>query len=86
MTDIKAPFTPDQVESLNAYQKSGVFHPFTGNNDLLPDGEDDILVAEQDGWHSLVDPNYTQDWAHSWMADWSWKKYDWKNLFTSKSD
>lgn len=25
----KAPFTPEQVESLNDYQKSGAMHPFT---------------------------------------------------------
>ena len=78
MSDIKAPWTPDQVNSLNEFQKSGVMHPFTGNNDMLPDGED-ILIAHEDGWHSLNDPNYTQDWAHHWMADWSWYQLDWKN-------
>jgi hypothetical protein len=78
MSEIKAPFTPDQVESLNAFQQSRVMHPFTGNNDLLPDGQDDVLIATENGWHSLNDPDYTQDWAHHWMADWSWKQLDWR--------
>jgi hypothetical protein len=86
MSEIKAPFTPDQVNSLNEFQKSGVMHPFTGNNDMLPDDEQDILVAAEDGWHSLNDPNYFQDWAHDWMADWSWKELeDWKNWKKSLS-
>lgn len=68
-----APFTPDQVNSLNEYQKSGAFHPFTGRNDLLPESKNDILIAEEDGWHSLHDPEFTQNWAYTWMADWSWK-------------
>jgi hypothetical protein len=29
----RAPFTSEQVESLNAYQVSGVMHPFTCGND-----------------------------------------------------
>ena len=74
MSKVNAPFTPDQVKSLNEYQESGVMHPFTGNNDILPGMEEDILVAEEDGWHSLHDPEYFQDWAHHWMADWSWKQ------------
>ncbi len=68
-----APWTNDEVASLNAYQESGFFHPFTGRNDLLPRGKDDILVATNDGWISKVDPELSQTWAHAWMADWSWK-------------
>ena len=76
MNRVHAPFTKDQVDSLNAYQKSGIFHQFTGNNNLLPEGEDDILVANREGWYSLNDPNYTQSWAYPFMADWSWKLYE----------
>lgn len=75
-----APFTDDQVESLNGYQKSGVFHPFTGRNDLAPDGQDDVLVATTDGWISELDETYRQNWAWSWMADWSWKEATWFSL------
>lgn len=71
---VTAPWTQDQVDSLNSYQVSGAFHPFTGNNDLLPLGENDVLVADVDGWHSTVDPGYRQTWAWGWMADWSWKE------------
>jgi hypothetical protein len=75
MSDIvEAPWTDDQVKSLNEYQKSGVIHPFTGNNELAPDDSDNILVATTDGWISEVDPEYHQNWAWSWMADWSWKQ------------
>jgi hypothetical protein len=30
---IKTPFTPEQVETLNKYQNEGRFHPFTCKND-----------------------------------------------------
>lgn len=73
---VHAPWTSDQVESLKAYQVSGVFHPFTGNNDLLPVGQDDVLVATPDGWRSDADPSYKQTWAWEWMADWSWLTLD----------
>lgn len=69
-------WTEDQVRSLNEFQKSGVFHPFTcgGNrtdaNHL--DGEG-VLVATQEGW---VCPycDYRQTWCYPWMIDWTWKK------------
>lgn len=62
---LKAPWTDDQVASLNAYQKADVMHPFTS------EGED--LVATKDGWVMQNDPvEVVQDWAHEWMADWGW--------------
>jgi hypothetical protein len=64
MSEIKVPFTEDQVESLNAYQIAGKFHPFTcgcGSN----------LIATEKGW-ICNDCDNTQDWAHEFMADWSW--------------
>lgn len=73
MPQVHAPWDDDQVGSLNAYQVSGVFHPFTGNNDLLPVGQDDVLVATTEGWRSDADPSYKQTWAWEWMADWSWQ-------------
>jgi ribosomal protein S27AE len=72
---IEAPFTEDQVKSLNGYQKSGYCHPFTCGNDKCPKPrfEHSILVAKSDGWHC---PRcaYTQTWAHKFMADGSWKE------------
>jgi hypothetical protein len=61
--------TEDQCQSFNAFQLEGMFHPFTCGNDH---GGDRDLIAESNGLHC---PNcdYHQDWAHSWMLDWSWK-------------
>lgn len=69
---IVAPFTPKQVEHLNAWQKAGRFHPFTcgsGNrtdkNHL--DGEG-VLVATEAGWHCPY-CDYKQNWCHDFMAE-----------------
>lgn len=66
----EAPWTDDQVESLNQYQASGVCHPFTcGTEKCRAD-----LVATKEGWVCPQNCGYTQQWAHAWMMDWSWKK------------
>jgi hypothetical protein len=63
-------FTQDQVDSINGYQVCGMWHPFTcGHNH---DGER-VLVATLTGMKCPT-CDYTQDWAHGFMADWSWKK------------
>lgn len=68
MPEIRAPFTDDQVETLNRFQVGGWFHPFTcGRRAEHPDNEG-VLVASNDGWHCPV-CDYTQDWAHWFMAD-----------------
>jgi len=74
---IEAPFTPVQVASLNAFQKSKWVHPFTCGNDHAALGlstryEDTILVADRYGWHCPV-CSYLQSWAHADMGNWSWK-------------
>lgn len=56
---IKAPFTPEQIDALNKYQNSGIFHPYTcGNEKCRQD-----LIATENGW---ICPccEYTQNWAH----------------------
>lgn len=63
-----APFTPDQVASINAYQISGVFHPFTCGSEGCGF---DLKAIE--GTLECPKCDYTQDWVHAWMADWSWK-------------
>ena len=65
---IHAPFTEDQVESLNEYQKSGVFHEFTCGTENCRDS----LVATSEGW-TCPSCDYTQDWAHIWMGNWGWR-------------
>jgi hypothetical protein len=69
-----APFTPGQVESLNAYQHCGVLHPFTCGRDRTDEkhADGDVLVATEAGWH-CPSCDYAQSWCHDWMADWSWK-------------
>jgi hypothetical protein len=66
---VLAPFSDDQVASLNSYQAAGVGHPFTCGTDSCRG----VLRATQDG---LCCPgcNYRQDWAWRWMADWSWRR------------
>lgn len=64
----KAPFTPEQVESLNGFQRCGCFHPFTCGK-----CRNDLIATEQ-GWVCQNGCDYTQDWAHDFMADNSWKK------------
>jgi DNA-binding NtrC family response regulator len=79
MKHIHAPFSPDQVESLNRYQRSGLGHPFTcGNNrgskahkkamKVRGDKDLGVLVATSNGW---VCPacSYTQQYAYDFMAD-----------------
>jgi hypothetical protein len=62
-TVIMKPFTPDQVEWLNRFQNDGRFHPFTCGCD----GCRSVLVATEEGW-VCPDCDYTQDWAHGFMA------------------
>jgi hypothetical protein len=63
-------FTQDQQNSINAFQASGVMHPFTcGNAGCRED-----LVAKEDGLHCPA-CGHCQTWCHSWMADWSWQDF-----------
>lgn len=59
-TIVTAPFTPEQVLRLNAFQISGRYHPYMCR---WPHDEQVRLVATL---HGLVCPRrclYTQDWA-----------------------
>ena len=61
------PWTPEQVDSLNAYQRAGIFHTYTCGtcrNDL---------IATTDGWR--CECGYTQDWAADFLLDGSWKAF-----------
>lgn len=65
---IVAPWSDATVQELNQYQVSGLMHPFTCRNDHS--GEESFLLATRDGWICPEDDcTYTQDWAHSFMAD-----------------
>ena len=64
-------FQPEEVESLNDFQMSGVMHPFTcGKSHPEPR----TLLATTRGWVCPV-CDYTQDWAHDFMKDGSWRAH-----------
>ncbi len=74
------PYTLDQVDSINGYQTSSQFHPFTcvnrhdGNSGTFaPLWEVSVLVADESGLYCLG-CDYRQTWVHRFMADGSWKK------------
>lgn len=84
MSEVHAPWTPEQVANLNAFQRNGYVHPFTCK---CPNPRN-TLVATQDGW---VCPNdacgWVQAWAFEGMADGSidrmyedfWKRIRWSS-------
>ena len=72
MKQIYAPFNKEQVAQLNAFQDSGITHPFTcGQQDMLDHkGSEAVLIATSSGWICPIPScNYQQDWAHEMMVD-----------------
>lgn len=61
---LKVPWTAEQVDALNQYQRAGFMHPFTcpGHDG----GGDTDLVATRAGW-ICCHCDYRQDWAHEFM-------------------
>ncbi|MFI5107277.1 MAG: hypothetical protein ACHP78_00360 [Terriglobales bacterium] len=78
----KRVFTPEEVKSLNAFQRAGVRHPYTCGWDHRDanhlDGEG-VLLATERGWICLY-CDYTQEWASSSMKNWRWKEIHWREL------
>lgn len=73
MTDartIHAPFTPEQVEALNRWQRNPLLHPYTcgkrTGHPWDPEGDYGVLVATEAGW-ICRHCDYTQDWALAMM-------------------
>lgn len=68
-TRVEPPWSRAQVRSLNAYQKDGRFHEFTG-------AAGETLIATKRGW--VEQPKrgapVVQKWAWKWMSDWSWRQ------------
>jgi hypothetical protein len=58
---VRAPWTAEQVDKLNKFQRLGFIHPFTcpGHEG----GGDRDLVATRGGW-ICCHCGYRQDWAH----------------------
>lgn len=68
-----APFSVEQVESLLNYQSCDYFHPFTCKyHDDGKHFDDAVLWPTVRGW---ICPccDFTQNWAHTGMADFSWE-------------
>lgn len=64
---IYAPWKKEQVEALKAFQSSGFMHPFTCGR---PHPLAQTLVPTTEGWMCPDEAcDYTQEWAHSFMAD-----------------
>lgn len=63
-----APWTQDEVDSLNACQADGRVHEFTSVNGH-------ILIATLEGWLAVPGGEVVQTWAHSFMCDWSWQRF-----------
>lgn len=70
---VVAPFTREQVEHLNCYQKSRAIHPFTCGNRSEHRENEGVLVATESGWHCPAQGcQYIQNWASSSMANRHW--------------
>jgi hypothetical protein len=62
-----APWTPEQVVGLNAWQACGWVHPFTCTYSHT-EPRDRVLVAEENGWR-CPSCAYRQTWAHDFMLN-----------------
>ncbi len=74
---VKAPFTKEEAEKLNQYQKLGFLHEFTCPN-KHPDRT--LIAKEGEGWH-CPHCDYTQNWAHLFMLNIEEMKANWNNNF-----
>lgn len=64
MSIVTIPWTPEQVESLNLFQKRRDIHPYTcGTKEKHNPGDDENLVATALGWR-CPSCDYHQNWAH----------------------
>lgn len=63
-----APWTAEEVDSLNGWQRCGFVHEFTGDR-----GE--TLIATLSGWVSEVGGPIIQTWAWVHMANGGWKRH-----------
>lgn len=71
----KPPFTTEEIQSFNEYQKVGIMHPYTCGN--REHSGDDLLFAKEDGLYCPT-CEYKQDNVLQWLIDNEWKKYqDW---------
>jgi hypothetical protein len=60
-----APWTVSQAATMNAWQVSGLIHPFCCKNTHR---KSNVLQAGTEGWY-CPRCDYTQNWAHDFMVD-----------------
>jgi len=87
-------FTDDQIKSFNDFQHSGMFHPFTCGSGRRTDKDhldgEGLLVLTPDGLRCPY-CEYTQQWAHEFMLNGSWKETEdkmrnvWTTMLADKS-
>jgi len=68
-TKVQSPFSKEQVEYLNAYQESGLMHPYTCPKPHPDEGERVLVAATAGWWCPEKGCPYKQNWAHAFMAD-----------------
>jgi hypothetical protein len=84
--DLVAPWSPEVTATLNRFQTEAHFHPFTcanrgdGEHQERDNADLGQLIATDQGW-VCADCDYSQDWAHNFMADDSFIDHtnQWKN-------
>lgn len=74
MMTIYAPFTDEQVLSLNAFQRGEKSRPFTCAACSRAYKGEHVLVAGRNGL-ACRGCDFRQSWAIDWMLDWSWERY-----------
>lgn len=69
MDQMRPPYSQSEVENMNGYQASDVFHPLTcGNDSGHPN-----LVATEAGWHCPA-CEYKQTWSYGFVCDGTWRE------------
>lgn len=90
-----AKFTEEEIKSFNEYQLSGIFHPFTCGSGRRTDKDhldgEGLLVLGEGGLRCPY-CDYTQQWAHEFMLNGSWKETEdkmknvWLTMTTAKPE
>ncbi len=69
---VDAPFTVDQVASMNAYQQSATDPVHCTGSELVYHTDPQVMTASAQGWRCQWCQGVVQDWAESHTTDWSW--------------
>lgn len=76
-----APWSGEEVDSLNGFQRSGAMHPLTcpsrgdGQHVARPEVDLGTLTATSVGW-ICPDCDYRQNRAHEFMVNGEWRRHE----------